>query len=71
VSNLAVSRPTRSYAAVGARCKSARLAVRSTARGKAFIAKGNKGVELALKKGGVVFVGSQRRMNWSALWNSN
>ncbi len=34
--------------------------VRSTARGKAFIANGNKGVELALKKGGVVLVGSQR-----------
>ena len=34
--------------------------VRSTARGKAFIATGNKGVELALKKGGVVLVGSQR-----------
>jgi len=34
--------------------------VRSTARGKAFIAGGNKAVELALKKGGVVLVGSQR-----------
>ena len=34
--------------------------VRSTARGKAFIAGGNKGVELALKKGGVVLVGTQR-----------
>ena len=34
--------------------------VRFTARGKAFIARGNKGVDLALSKGGVVLVGSQR-----------
>jgi len=34
--------------------------VRSTTRGKAFIARGNQAVELELKKGGVVLVGSQR-----------
>lgn len=34
--------------------------VRSTARGKAFIAGGNQAVELELKKGGVVLVGTQR-----------
>jgi hypothetical protein len=34
--------------------------VRSTSRGKAYIAGGNQAVELELKKGGVVLVGSQR-----------
>jgi hypothetical protein len=34
--------------------------VRSTNRGKAYIARGNQAVELELKKGGVVLVGSQR-----------
>jgi hypothetical protein len=34
--------------------------VRSTAKGKAFIAQGNRGVQLELKKGGVIVVGSQR-----------
>ena|ERR1700693_6288396 len=34
--------------------------VRSIARGKAYIARGNQGVELELKKGGVVLAGSQR-----------
>ena len=34
--------------------------VRSTTRGKAYIARGNQGVELELKKGGVVLLGSQR-----------
>ena len=34
--------------------------IRSTARGKAFIARGNQAVELELKKGGVVLVSSNR-----------
>lgn len=34
--------------------------MRSSSRGKAFIATGNKGVELELTKGGIVLVGSQR-----------
>jgi hypothetical protein len=34
--------------------------IRSTAKGKAFIAQGNRGVELELKKGGIIVVGSQR-----------
>jgi hypothetical protein len=34
--------------------------VRSTTRGKAFIARGNEAVELELKKGGVVLVSSNR-----------
>jgi hypothetical protein len=34
--------------------------VRSTSRGKAYIARGNQAVELELKKGGVVLVSSQR-----------
>ena len=34
--------------------------VRSSSRGRAFIARGNQGVELELRKGGIVVIGSQR-----------